>query len=207
MHIYVDIIPAKLYFRIEATNEVDLLGNIFSDIEISNEELWIEIQKEHDLIATPNATASKTLSISSLMEELNAKHKSIKLAIVHLHNFMDLELIEMIQRHRYKFRSDYSSIEDGALTTSHKEFQADLERIARESNALQIRIKNVSKRLPKQKKSNKGKNIPFDEVVLSYAAFTGLGFINPNLITLSAYYAMINVGNEQMKQMKNGGKQ
>ncbi len=184
----VQIIPAKLFFHISETEEYGLL----SDKKLDSDQLktiWLILEEEHKKL-NPNKKVNKTLDLSKKIEELYAKHQKILLAVQYLKSRRDEDLIELLEKSNYHF--------------DLQDYDNSLERIERESQSILIRIESLEKKLPKPTTTKE--TVTFDQTVMSYSAFSGSGFINPNKITLSQYYALINIGNNKMKALENGKK-
>ena len=195
----VDTIPAKLYLKILETGHVNLLSdkevveiieegaqNVITKKE--SENIWVNIQAEDAELIKDNKS-DKTLNISKNIESLVAKLESINLSVFHLKMLKDADLISLLKKYGYTFTDDLES---------------DLERIERETEGLEIKLKNYQRQLEKlqpKTKDKTGKSVPFDEVVLGYGVVTGLMF-KTNQITQSEYRALINVGNQKMEAIE-----
>lgn len=180
----IDIIPAKLFFKILETGEIELLSNEKCDNN-RLQELWSELQKQQDQIAINNET-NKVLQISKRIETLSSKYEAVKLAVKYLSLKYDDDLVDVLKGFGYKFTND---------------LRKDLERIARENKAIELIISRLQKKLPKVEESNKKS---LDNVIMTYAIITELGFIDSNKITLTQYYALIEAGNQKIKALENG---
>jgi hypothetical protein len=181
-----EIIPAKLFFKILATEDYTLL----SDKKYSQKELleaWNIIKEEHDKL-NPDNNSDKVLNLSKRIESLVSKYESIRLSIYHLRVLEDDELLSVLKNYDYKFTGN---------------LQEDLDVAERHSNALIDKIKELEERMPKVNKKGKD-DLNFDEAVMSYSSFIGSGFIDPNTIKLSQYYALINIGNKKIKSLEKG---
>lgn len=193
-----DTIPAKIFFKINETGDLSILSSEEMPVE-KLQEIWVNIQEEHDAIS-PNKGGKKVISLYSRIESISAKQTAIGLAVRALKidaENKDRELIELIQSRGYKFH--YINSPD---KRKKKQYLKDLERIERENETESIRIKSLQDQLPKVDEGKEENS--FDDTVLSYGAFTGLGFIDTNKITLTQYYALLKNGNEKMKSLKNG---
>lgn len=181
-----DIIPAKIFFRIQSSGDLFLL----TDQNKSEQELktiWELLESEHNEI-NPNKDENRSLNIFRKMEELSSKYESIKLAVHHLKNHLDLELVDLLKSYNYKFTNNINK---------------DLSRIERESKAFEVKISRIQSKLPKEKEEDKSV-ISFDQVVLSYSSLVGSGFVDTNSITITQYYALVNIGNQKLKALENG---
>lgn len=186
----VDTIPAKIFFKIVKTGKLSLLSTEKTPDE-QLQEVWLNIQEENDAI-TPNKGGKKVIDLYSKIETISAKQTAIGLAVRALKLNPDKELIQLLKAHGYKFKD----------IDTKEQFINELERIERENETESIRIKTLQDQLPKVDESKEESN--FDDTVFSYGAFTGLGFIDTNKITLTQYYALIKNGNEKMKALNNG---
>lgn len=186
-HDSIDTIPAKLFFRIMETGEVSLLSNEDkSEEELS--DIWNKIQEEHEKISI-NDRQNKALNIYKKIEALSCRYYAVKLSVHCLKYVRDKDLFVLLKNYGYKI--------------TWRDLREDLERIERESKAIETKILRAKQQLPKQKK-DKGASVSFDETVLGYAAFTGSGFVDTNKITVPQYYALINIGNQKIKALENG---
>lgn len=183
-----DIIPAKLFFKIIQTGEIHLL----SDEDLSEDKLikiWEKLEDENELL-NPNDEANKILEISRKIESLDATYNKILLSVHYLKEIKDEDLINLIRESKFKLETET--------------FDSDLKTIEREAKNILVKIASFQKQLPEPNEDEKP--IKFDEVVLSYGVIVGSGFIDTNSITMSQYYALINVGNNKIKAMEENGK-
>ena len=195
-----EIIPAKLYFKILETGKISLLSNELLSIE-KVKKAWQKLEEEYST-KKDSKRQDKIINISKRIEGLKANIEFVSLAVYYLRNLKDNELIDKLKSKGYKF----NWIEKGEETEiTEAIFQDDLDRIERESQALELKIKILEKPIPKQSGSN-GEQVTFDETVLMYASFTGLGYVNPNEIPLTQYDAMIVNGNKKMKALESNNK-
>lgn len=179
-----ETIPAKLFFKILESEDYSLLSNKKTDKDLK--AIFENIKKEDNEMIS-NREVFKVLNLSKRIESLSSRHESIKLIIYHLRSKFDQELLDILKDYGYKLTGD---------------LQADLDIVERESDALDIKIKSLESKMPTQE----GEQLSFDENVLMYSAFTGLGYIDPNVLPLSQYRALINNGNKKIKSLENGNK-
>lgn len=192
IHVSIETIPAKMYFRIQETGSVELLTDEKKPDIPKLQEIWAELKKQHGKLPESHER-KRTHSLYVRLEQLSAKLESTTLAIHHLQSLFDQELLEILISYEY--------LTEGYVVKSQEQFQKDLKKIFRETEALQIKMDAIKIRLPKVKDEKK---ITFDQSVMAYAAFTGSGFIDPNLITLTQYYALVNMGKDKIKSLENG---
>ena len=184
----IERIPHKIYLEVESTSNLELLTD---EDNIPIEKLiqaWNQIKKEHSELPE-DAEERKVLNLARTLQELCAKLECIELSVHHLESLYDQELVDQLRSYNYQLR-------DG------DEFESDLSRIKRESEGLFIRTEAMKEKLPKQ--DDNKEQVTLDETVLAYCSITSLGFINPNEITTTQFYALIKTGNQKMKSLENG---
>ena len=192
-----DIIPAKLYNRIEMTGDVRLLTDDPKVPTYFLEELWSILEKE-DLRISSDKEVGKTLDISRRVEELNSQLEGVTLAVHVLKSVVDWDLIDKLKEYHYDFK--FESIED--KRRSRLQYKKDLEKIERHANTMEVRIGRLRSKLPK--KDDDGDSVTvttFDETILSYSAVVGTGLVDTNAITRTQYHALIKTGNQKMKAL------
>lgn len=182
-----DVIPAKIFFRIVETGNLRLLTDDESIPEDELMKIWQRLEEE-DAEINPNKEVEKTIDIWKYIEFNLAKLKAIESALFCLRKKVDIELIEMLKDFGYKFTGN---------------LQKDLDRVERESQAIMLKVEKLQGQLPEP---TKGKNPPFDEVVLSYGAIAEMGFIDTNKITKNQYDALIAIGNKKIKSLEKNGR-
>ena len=183
-----DTIPIKLFYRIEQTNEINLLSNE----NTPTKELVViwELIKEHHQSLDPSKASNKIINISKSIESLFVKYEATRLAVFYLKSKKDQDLMDLLKNYGYKLYLN--------------NFQKNLEVIDRENKSLLIKINQLKNKLPKEKENTNKTTL--DEVILSYASLTNSGFIDTNKITGTQYYALINLGNKKIKSLENGNK-
>lgn len=194
-----ETIPAKVYYKILDTGKLRLLTD---DPNIKEEELklvWDKIEEEYSSINKHvSKELKKVIDISKQIESLECKLQFVNLAVYYLRHVKDDELIDKLKSYGYSFKW-VKPEKDTEITEAI--YQADLDRVDRESEALTIKIGRLQLSMPKANK-NESDEVPFDETVLMYAAFTGLGYVDPNSLPLTQYDAMIISGNKKMKALE-----
>lgn len=188
----IELIPAKIFFKVQETGNLTLLTDEENADQQSLAQIWEQLKKQNG--ALPESEEGKrTLSIATRLEMLSARLEAVTLAAHHLKSVYDQDLMDILISKGY-FPEDYQF-------TDQEQLVEDLKRVDREAEALEIKIKMHKGKLPKQDGKRK---ITFDQSVMGYAAFTGSGFIDPNTITLTQYYALINLGAEKIKALEDG---
>lgn len=198
---YVDVIPAKVIFKIESTLNFDLLLPYTNEGE-TTAEVWEVIEQEHQDISPDNKN-DKNLDLFKTIEALRAKYESIQLAVLYLSKLWDNELADKLIEYGFSIeKNNYNNLED---MTRDEQHQAALEIVSKQSEAILIKINNALAKLDK-KNDKKVSKTSFEETILSYSAFTGVGYVDANKVTLMEYYALISLGQEKIKALEKGGK-
>lgn len=181
----IDTIPAKLFFKIIETEDVSLLSDERTPIEYLK-VIWEGIKME-DEKNNPNSQKNKVIQTHAQIESYLAKLEFIKHAVHYLKIKEDEHLRELLKSEGYTYNSE-----------------KDLDRILLQSDGINDRIERLKLKLPKQDKIKK--NVPFDELVLSMAAITDLGFIDTNKITKTQFDGLLKITDSKIKQAKSGKK-
>lgn len=194
-----EIIPAKIYFKIIEGASLELLSTEpGAKVEDLN-DAWKSIEKEYKKAETKEDT--KVLDLSKRMERFAARLEFVILAVKYLREFKDDELIEKIKERQFTFvwqkQNKYESPEIAEAI-----FQTDLDRIERQTETIQHKIDRIFELMPKIDENDDAVGITFDENVLIYAAFTDLGYIDPNILPLTQYDALISAGNKKMTALE-----
>lgn len=194
-----ETIPAKIYFKILDGASLSLLS-ADSNANVQALELaWKKIEDEY-VSKKDSAKNKKILDLSKKMEVLNAKMEATLLAVYHLRHVKDDELLELLVGYGHTFKWKKAEKYDNEQAADLI-FQADLDRIERAADDIKNMIEVYQSRMPKTE-TVEGVEMTFDENVLSYAAFTGLGYVDPNTLPLTQYDALINTGNNKMKALE-----
>lgn len=178
-----DTIPFKLYFKVIESGNLSLLGE-YPDNELS--KLLDDINEQRG--KQEKEGKSKEVDIYCQMEALSNKYRAIQYSVYYLRQMQDDDLISMLKGMGYKFGED---------------FQESLNTIENISEGIIVKIEAIKKRLPK-KKETEAKEIPLDEVILSYCALLEMGFVDTNKVTLSQYDSIITLGNRKMEALNKG---
>ncbi len=205
----IDTIPMKVYLMVETSGHLQFLVNDQNkeDIPTTQEEMdlqeselkliWEHISAEAEKYST-NKESKKILNLSTKVEALSARNESVQLAVHYLKTLYDEDLIEMLQGFGYRFK--HKNMKNETPRAIERQFNRDVEKVEREMIALEIRLEQFRKKLPVIDEDQK--LTPFDQTVMSYSAFTKLGFIDTNEITFTQYHSLIANGNEMMTAME-----
>lgn len=197
----VDTIPGKLFYKIEETGDLSLLSTTKEHSFEEIQKAWLKI-KDENRNQPGKANLNKLLTVSKRIEYLQATLEFVALSVHYLKVIIDEELVEKLKEYGYQF----NWIPDDNSEENRKVYIEDVARVEREMNALQIQVDAAKEKLPKPKEgdANKDAASTFDVLCLSYASFAGFGFVDTNTIVLSQFNAIVNIGNEKLKALKNG---
>lgn len=184
MYDSIDVIPAKIYFKILETGDISLLSKEEEDAGVLA-LIWELIEAQHEEL-TQGKEEKKVLDLSKSIESLASRYESIRIAVYYLRREHDQELFDLLVGKGFNLDGD---------------IQEALDRVDRESEGIIAKIERLSLKIPKINKESSAKT-NFDKVVLSYGAITGLGFVDTNNITITQYYALIETGNEKIKALE-----
>ncbi len=197
---YIDIIPAKVIFKVENTNNLELLKPYVNESDVLK-DVWAIIEKEHEGVSPERD--DKSLDLSKNIEGLKAKYEAIILSVTYLQKLWDDELAEFLISNGYKLdKSEYKNLQDMASNEAH---QQQLDIINRQSEGILFKINNALSKLEKiygKKKSKSEVDVSFEQTIMAYSSFIRAGYIDPNKITLIEYYVLINLGAEKIKALE-----
>lgn len=184
-----DIIPYKIFFKIEETSNVALLSDTEEEVEVLT-AIWDRLLEEHEKL-NKTTESKKILNLSKKIDEYITTHKVVVLAVASL---------------RFDYNEDMYTIliEKGyQLSLADTEsYDSDLARIEREANAYLIKAEYYQKMLPEPKVSEEVKyNI--DDVMASYSSILGYSIGKHNEITYSEFYGHEKSVNAKIDSLKN----
>ena len=174
-----DSIPAKLFFRINTTGELNLLSDT-SLSESKLEELWQPILTYYQK-NSGNKTKDTELELYKTIQSLNSRLVAIKNTVSSLRMKRDEELEQYLKSNGYQL-TDQNYLED-------------LKRIDLLSETILLKIEKHNATLESSKNKSQG-SLTFEEILIGYLSILGFGFKDANSITLLEYLAL-------EKQVKN----
>lgn len=180
-----DNIPAKVFFKIVKTGNVQLLTDEEVDEKKLN-EIWDRLENED---AEKNPEVNKYIDVWKYIEYNLSKLRAINNAVFYLRIKEDEELIDLLKSYQYKFSGDLNK---------------DLDKVEKYSKGILLTIETLKSSLPERNENDV--EIPFDEVVIGYGILSGAGFIDTNKITKNQYDALITIGNQKIKALGKNGK-
>ncbi len=194
-----EIIPAKIYLKIIEGAPLTLLSTEPGAIMTDLVKAWKNIEDTYKRNETKDDL--KTLDLSKRMERFAARLESVILSIHYLRQFKDDELINNLKNWQFTFNwKKETKYENEAAAEAI--YQSDLDRIERESETIKHKIDRIFELMPKIDDDDDAVGLTFDENVLIYAAFTDLGYIDPNVLPLTQYDALISAGNKKMTALE-----
>jgi hypothetical protein len=197
----VDTIPGKLFYKIEETGDLSLLSTTKKHSPEEIQKAWLKI-KEENSNQPGKANLNKLLTVSKRVEYLQATLEFVALSVHYLKVIMDEDLVSRLKEYGYQF----NWVPGDNSEENRQVYIEDVARVEREMNGLQIQVDAAKEKLPTPKEDDEKKdsNSTFDVLCLSYASFAGFGFVDTNTIVLSQFNAILNIGNEKLKALKNG---
>lgn len=179
-----DIIPLKLFMKILETDDFTLLTDSNDkDVIDSCKLILSKLKDDYDDLGLVNNYDS-LLNINVRIEALKFKYDAIIAAVQSLRFDRNKDLLEMLKSFRYTIREDT--------------YIEDLDRIEREVDSINVKIRRLEKKLPKKTKSEK---TTIDKVIMSYCALTGSNY-NTNEITVIQFHALKSLAEDKMKSIE-----
>lgn len=175
-------LPKVTQMEILETGNVRLLSPEQDRIVDINElnGIWEDLQAEFNEKYNKQQH-SKVFNIYREIEYLDKKHMIIKCAVDALEFDVDDDLIQLVQSHGYRLRMD--------------NYNEDLKRVSRESEAILIKIKKFVEQLPKRSESESTAEVSIIENMSAFALILGYDF-DFYTISVEKYHAL-------EKQVKN----
>lgn len=153
-------LPMITYIDIVDTGDITLLSNEDADLDILYpiwEGLYEEYQQRYN-----KQGSNKVFNVVKEIEYLEKKHLIIKSAVEALRFDLHQELIDLLLNLGYTLRiTDYN---------------ADLDRIERESNGINSKIKMLASTLPKPAENNNQSNFSIVDLMAGYSSIMGFDF-------------------------------
>lgn len=193
-----DILPIKLYYRIEASNEIKLLA-VNEEVEENKlVELWARLKADFSEL-DKSEVSKKVFRISKEISSLESTYHAVLMSCECLGFEYDEELIEIIKGYGFDFRFNNT-----------KEYYSALEKVVREAKSYVVKINNLKKQLPKN--NNDSNKVSLDEIMASYSSALGFDF-DYNTISCTKFFALkkqvdnkLKAVEQQLQNVKNHGK-
>lgn len=196
-----DTLPIKIFYRISETNDYSLLNTKYKKSDEKDLKLYEEIfyslsdefQEKEGL-----GKDERLFIIEKEIEHLKYKQKACAIASEVLSFEVNEEAIATIKE----------ALNIEVRITKQHLYIADLRKVNKKIELLNVKISNLHNQLPKSNKST-GKPVSIDEILASQAVILSLKF-NHNKISCNEYLAYskqveskIKIQNQQMSNLKN----
>lgn len=183
----IDNIPAKVFFAIKSSGNIDLLS--IEPIENDLIDNWLKIL-EHDELNQANKGVDKFLKLSVKINHLELKYRAIINAVSQLEHSRDKELEEFLKENNFKLNNET--------------FDQDLEKVKSDVNSIKIRISRFQVQLDKINSAQK-QDSSFEDLFMSYLTFLEFGFKDANTITLLEFRGLEKQVLSKVKALENNG--
>lgn len=183
-----DTIPYKLFVKITETDDISLLSDSETNIDVLS-EIWEQIYDEH-LLKNQSTKSKKILKLSKEIDSLLTLNKVVLMACECLRFEFNQELFELVTGLGYTL---------SILKT--KDYYDDIQRIEREANAYVIKAENYKGMLP-EKQENKNSEYNVDDVMASYSSILGFNIGDFNLVTYNAFFGYEKQVNAKINLLK-----
>lgn len=182
-----EIIPYKIFMRIVEDNSlIHLLSSNKEENKELLENIWNELFQEYTAIS-PEKEEMKLLQLEKEIAFIECKHKGIMVALTALDFDYNQELVDILLGYGYKL--------------SKETYYDDLKRIEREASALEMKAKNIKKRLPKKDANSVSTKVSIDRVFAFYSSVLGYDF-DYNTVSVTKVLALKEQVNAKLKSIE-----
>lgn len=182
-----EIIPYKIFMRIVEDNSlIHLLSSNKEEDKGLLENIWNELFQEYTAIS-PEKEEMKLLQLEKEIAFIECKHKGIMVALTALDFDYNQELVDILLGYGYKL--------------SKETYYDDLKRIEREASALEMKAKNIKKRLPKKDSNSVSTKVSIDRVFAFYSSVLGYDF-DYNTISVTKVLALKEQVDNKLKSIE-----
>ena len=182
-----EIIPYKIFMRIVKDNSlIHLLSSNKEEDKELLENIWNELFQEYTAIS-PEKEEMKLLQLEKEIAFIECKHKGIMVALTALDFDYNQELVDILLGYGYKL--------------SKETYYEDLKRIEREASALEMKAKNIKKRLPKKDANSVSTKVSIDRVFAFYSSVLGYDF-DYNTISVTKVLALKEQVDNKLKSIE-----
>ena len=182
-----EIIPYKVFMRIvEDTTLIHLLSSNKEENKELLENTWNELFQEYTAIS-PEKEEMKLLQLEKEIAFIECKHKGIMVALTALDFDYNQELVDILLSYGYKL--------------SKETYYDDLKRIEREASALEMKAKNIKKRLPKKDANSVSTKVSIDRVFAFYSSVLGYD-LDYNTISVTKVLALKEQVDNKLKSIE-----
>lgn len=182
-----EVIPYKIFMRIVEDNSlIHLLSSNKEENKELLENIWNELFQEYTAIS-PEKEEMKLLQLEKEIAFIECKHKGIMAALTALDFDYNQELVDILLGYGYKL--------------SKETYYDDLKRIEREASALEMKAKNIKKRLPKKDANSVSTKVSIDRVFAFYSSVLGYDF-DYNTVSVTKVLALKEQVNAKLKSIE-----
>lgn len=182
-----EIIPYKIFMRIVEDNSlIHLLSSNKEEDKELLESIWNKLFQEYTAIS-PEKEEMKLLHLEKEIAFIECKHKGIMVALTALDFDYNQELVDILLSYGYKL--------------SKETYYDDLKRIEREASALEMKAKNIKKRLPKKDANSVSTKVSIDRVFAFYSSVLGYDF-DYNTVSVTKVLALKEQVNAKLKSIE-----
>lgn len=182
-----EIIPYKIFMRIVEDNSlIHLLSSNKEEDKELLESIWNKLFQEYTAIS-PEKEEMKLLHLEKEIAFIECKHKGIMVALTALDFDYNQELVDILLGYGYKL--------------SKETYYDDLKRIEREASALEMKAKNIKKRLPKKDANSVSTKVSIDRVFAFYSSVLGYDF-DYNTVSVTKVLALKEQVNAKLKSVE-----
>tara|TARA_R110002096_G_scaffold36129_3_gene101305 strand:+ start:2818 stop:3387 length:570 start_codon:yes stop_codon:yes gene_type:complete len=182
----IETIPAKIFFKIQETGDTSLLSD---ESGLDTAKIWAEIEAHAG--DDKNPINQKILELSKKIQRFSVRLEAITNAVFYLKNKPDEDLITMLLEYGY--------------TLSIDNIEQDLERIARESQSLKIRIDKYTLDLDRIIPKQKGKATSYEDLYIWYLSIVEFGYESSNKVLYLDFKGLEKQVNAKIKSLDNNG--
>lgn len=182
-----EIIPYKIFMRIVEDNSlIHLLSSNKEEDKELLQKIWNDLFQEYTAIS-PEKEEMKLLQLEKEIAFIECKHKGIMVALTALDFDYNQELVDILLGYGYKL--------------SKETYYDDLKRIEREASALEMKAKNIKKRLPKKDANSVSTKVSIDRVFAFYSSVLGYDF-DYNTVSVTKVLALKEQVNAKLKSIE-----
>jgi len=182
-----EIIPYKIFMRIvEDASLIHLLSSNKEEDKELLQKIWNDLFQEYTAIS-PEKEEMKLLQLEKEIAFIECKHKGIMVALTALDFDYNQELVDILLGYGYKL--------------SKETYYDDLKRIEREASALEMKAKNIKKRLPKKDANSVSTKVSIDRVFAFYSSVLGYDF-DYNTVSVTKVLALKEQVNAKLKSIE-----
>lgn len=182
-----EIIPYKIFMRIvEDASLIHLLSSNKEEDKETLQTIWDSLFEEYNTLS-PEKEEMKLLQLEKEIAFIECKHKAIATALVALDFDYNQELVDILLSYGYQL--------------SKETYYEDLKRIERESSALEMKAKNIKKRLPKKDANSVSVRVTTDRVFAFYTSVLGIDF-DYNSVSVTKVLALKEQVDNKLKSIE-----